>query len=490
MDIRLYFEFYKKKNSTLIPDNTVTYIDLSGTLKEDCSVLYPRVQVLRSALDTVPDTYNYAYIAKYGRYYFVVDVIWKEPFWEISMAVDVLASWKTPLGLEDHYILRTNSTTNDWDPLITDTMYPTSNDFDTVHNVIPNSNFAASINGGCYIVGIISSSTTDAVGAISYYAMTSAQFGALKSTLFSDTNLQTMGIIDSGGLPAISDMSPELLKTMYNPYQYIASCMWFPIGQNDIPGTSQTGINIGWWNYGSLTGKRIYAELKEFLNAEQTTIPAHPQASTRGTYLNYAPYTRITLMGRFGTIAIDPSYVEAGYTLNIGYNIDLINGECMTRVSAWDPNDLVVIPLALRSFQIGVPIQIAQVGVDYLGTSLAAVDAAGSAIDNLVHLNIGGAVSAAAHGIYNTLQAGMPQVETSGSNGSFLSPFTLTRIVYHYYQIVDEDINHRGRPLCQIRTLNTLSGYVLCSDGDNTVPALDAEKDMISTHLTSGFFWE
>lgn len=492
MKIRLYLGFEKKKNSTQIPDNTVDYIDLDGTLKEDCSTLNPRVRILRTISDLVPDTYNYAYILAFGRYYFITDCVWSEPFWEISMAVDVLASWKTQIGLESHYVLRTNSSTNNFDPLITDTMYPTSNDYATVHNVMVNNNFAPTINGGCYIVGIISSETQNAVGAISYYAMSSTEFGTLKTTLFSNDNLYKMGIVDSSYQAIVTDMSPEILKTMYNPYQYIASCMWFPIAASDLGGTNQTGINIGWWPYSNLTGRRLYAQSKDYLNSEQTTVPTHPQASTRGTYLNYSPYTRITLSGRFGTIALDPSYLKPGYTINIGYYIDIISGQCRAHISAWDPDESlpVVIPLADRIFQIGVPIQIAQVGIDYLGSALTAVDAAGSAIDNLVHLNIGGAVSAAAHGIYNTLQASMPQVETSGANGSFLSPFSLTHIVFHYYKIVDEDINHRGRPLCQIRTLNTLTGYILCSDGEISVPCLDSEKEMISDYLTSGFFWE
>ena len=75
----------------------------------------------------------------------------------------------------------------------------------------------------------------DAVGAITYYAMTSDQFGDLKSYLFSNNNLTAMGITDSQGVPLVSDMSTQILKTLYNPYQYIISCIWLPITLTDIP---------------------------------------------------------------------------------------------------------------------------------------------------------------------------------------------------------------------------------------------------------------
>ena len=84
----------------------------------------------------------------------------------------------------------------------------------------------------------------------------------------------------------------------------------------------------------------------------------------------------------------------------------------------------------------------------------------------------------------------MPQVETSGSNGSFLSADYSTHCITQFFKIVDEDITHRGRPLCEVRTINTLSGFILCAEGDVEISCLDEERNMIKKYLTSGFFWE
>ena len=455
-------------------------------------MLSPVLRIRNAAIDK---TWNYCEISDFRRYYFITDMRWVGACWEISCVVDALASWKTQLGAHSMYVLRRDSTT-DFDPMITDTLYPATNDYTTQETVLTGS-WAVNISSGTFVVGIISGNNSSAVGAISYYAMTSTEFGQLKAALLSDNNLVTMGIAeyDEGTgeyAPLITDMSLELLKTMYNPYQYIASCMWFPIGIGSfVHGPYENALKIGWWEY-SVGNYPMYAQTISINNAEYMYIPAHPQAATRGDYLNYSPYTSGVVYGRFGTVALDLSKTKAGWLLNFSYYIDAITGQCRVEIDTWDDSaqSPSVVTLSNRNFMMGVPIQLAQVGVDYLGQAVSAIDTVGSTIQNAMSLNVGGAISSAAHGIYNTIQASMPIVETSGANGSFLTPYKLTRVAFHFYEIVDEDIGHKGRPLCASRQLNTLSGYILCADGETDIPCTEEERRMIAGYLTSGFFWE
>ena len=103
---------------------------------------------------------------------------------------------------------------------------------------------------------------------------------------------------------------------------------------------------------------------------------------------------------------------------------------------------------------------------------------------------IGAGLIAGAGGIYNTLQSAMPQVETSGSNGSFLTPAIETRVLHHFYKIVDENIIHKGRPLCSMRTIKNLTGFILCADADVDMDCYDEERKKIGEYLVTGFFWE
>lgn len=488
----ILLDFVKKENSTKQP--TSGGLAVMGVLKEPCSIMNPVIKIERLANDAVPSTYTYAYIAKFSRYYFIEDWVWADGLWEVHMKEDVLASFKTAIGNQSEYILRTDSTTN-FNGEITDTTYPATTDIVSTTYSLTNI-FVTDLSVGCYIVGIISGGSSQAVGAISYYAMTSTQFGALKNKLFSDDNLEIMGIIDSAGQQLVQDLSQEVLKTLYNPYQYIASCMWFPFGSDAITSkTSVSSIKIGWWDY-PLSGYLLYAQTLELGN-EQFPIGAHPQAS-RGSYLNYAPYTRRSLIGRFGTVAIDGTYFKVGDIINIAYVIDLITGQCYAKIARRDVSETppAVHLIAERNFLVGVPIQIAQVGTDYLGTAVSAINTIpqimGGAISGIVSGKgaISGAIAGGASGIYNTLQSIMPQVETSGQNGSFLAPSNNTHVVEQFYQIVDEDISHRGRPLCEMRIINTLSGFILCAEGDMDISCYDNERKEITRFLTTGFFWE
>ena len=493
-NLYLYKQFAKKENSTKVPPSGTLTLALQGILKEPCSIMTPVIKIERLPADAIPGDYTYARWVQADRYYFIEDWVWVNGLWEVHMKEDVLATFKTQIGNSTEYVLRTDSTT-DFNGEITDTTYPATTDIVSESYSLSNI-FTTDLTVGCYIVGIISGGTSQAVGAISYFAMTSAQFGALKDKLFSNDNLEIMGIIDSGGQQLVQDLSQEVLKTLYNPYQYIVSCMWFPFGKSAIPSTSPvSSIKIGWWDY-PLSGDRLYAQTFELGN-EQFAITAHPQAS-RGSYLNYAPYTRRTLLGRFGSVPIDTTMFVVGNKINVSYMIDLITGQCYTKISRRDettspPSEDLLIE---RNFLLGVPIQIAQVGTDYLGTAVSAINTIpqimGGAISGIASGKgaIMGAIAGGASGIYNTLQSAMPQVESSGQNGSFLAPANNTHVIEQFYKIVDEDIAHRGRPLCELRQLNTLTGFILCAEGEIDISCYDNERKEIVRYLTEGFFWE
>lgn len=499
LNLNLY-SFAKKENSTKQPTVETAKL-VQGILKEPCSIMTPVVRIERLPNDAMPFQYTYAKWVEAQRYYFIEDWTWVDGLWEVRMKEDVLATFKTEIGSQSEYILRHNSTT-DFNEYISDITYPGTNEYSLRTRSI-SSPFVSAINDGCYIVGIISGDSTHAVGAITYYAMTPSEFGALKSKLFSNDNLDIMGIIDTSTTPPtplVTDISQEVLKTMYNPYQYIASCMWFPVTKQSIPSyDSVTTIPIGWWDYNNLSAYRINTQTQTYTEIN-ITLDAHPQSASRGKYLNFAPYTKRTVFGRFGTVALDTANFNIGDTLNIEYNIDFISGHCITHFGRryTSGGTAHVEEFAIREFLIGVPIQIAQVGVDYLGTTISALNGASGAVSGAVSGFVSGglvggavgAIAGVASGIYNTLQSAMPQVETSGSNGTFSIISNETRLHEVFTTIVDEDIDHRGRPLCAIRTINTLSGFILCAEGDFDISCYDNERKEIVRYLTEGFFWE
>ena len=66
----------------------------SGTLKEETSVTN---SVILMEIEN-PTGYNYAYIPEFGRYYFISDMTAvRDGLWRVSMAVDVLESFKNEI---------------------------------------------------------------------------------------------------------------------------------------------------------------------------------------------------------------------------------------------------------------------------------------------------------------------------------------------------------------------------------------------------------
>ena len=497
----ILLDFAKKENSTKQP--TGGGLAVQGVLKEPCSIANPRIRIERMANDASPSSYTYAYINTFGRYYFIKDWVWTDGLWEVDMEVDVLASFKTQIGQQSEYVLRTDSTTSDYNGAISDSAYPATTDFSISRVVFDNPFATDGIGGGTYIVGIISGDSANAVGAITYYAMTSAQFGALKSYLFSQPALEKMGLMELAGQVLTwkaEDMSEEIFKTMYNPYQYIASCMWFPINISDVPAGSAGPIQFGWWTFSGedgISGSKLTQTIGNFHDSVET-LPVHPQASTRGKYLNYSPYSKYTLHGKFGSLPLDTAFFEVGSYIVNTYSVDYVSGQCLFQVFVSGNSSGTGRSLITKSeFMIGVPIQLAQIGRDYLGTAVSALDAGRATISGALAGSVGGlggaiigGLSAGAGGIYNTIDASMPQLQTSGINGSYIEIELATILIAIHFVVVDEDVHHMGRPLCEVRQLNTLTGYVLCSEGDIDISCYDAEKTKIRNYLTTGFFWE
>ena len=71
------------------------------------------------------------------------------------------------------------------------------------------------------------------------------------------------------------------------------------------------------------------------------------------------------------------------------------------------------------------------------------------------------------------------------------SVFHIAAAMYSYYKLlVNEDLAHRGRPLCQSKTINTLSGFIMCSDAHAEIPCFDEERQQIVNYMNTGFYYE
>lgn len=463
-----FWQFGKKENSTKKPETTGTAY--TCLFKEPVNLMNPIITLQHEN----PVGYNYAYIGTFGRYYFVTNWEYERGLWHAELKVDVLASWKAEIGESNQYVLRSASS---YDGSIIDLQYPAKTSPDIVYEYKDFSNFVYSFSSGSFVVGIITSQTAG-VGAVNYYIFTSANFRKFCNNLLSNADWCASDI---------TEISQSLFKALFNPFQYIVSCIWVPI--NIATGGTQQTIQIGWnWGIAAnckiLTGSTLYGDSIDF------TVPPHPDAQSRGLYLHSAPYSQYVLtVPMYGRFPLDANLASQAETITCQIDIDAVTG--MGRLQARGAGYTFVDVTAM----VGVPIQLAQItqGVNSISqgvASMAGTAVAGTlnAFDKALGGNTGvsqGKIAA----ISSALATAGNQVSTIGSNGSIagLGPAKFEAVFYHP---VSEDLSHFGRPLCKEVKINTLNGYVLCDSADISTIATRQENVMINNYLNGGFFYE
>lgn len=97
-------------------DNVVTksitlLTSMTGTLRENCSIVDPVITV-ENINNAIAAVCNYAFIPQFARYYFVRNITLSGKLWIITMHVDVLASFQTPLKSLDAVIARNENRYN------------------------------------------------------------------------------------------------------------------------------------------------------------------------------------------------------------------------------------------------------------------------------------------------------------------------------------------------------------------------------------------
>lgn len=475
MIVNLY-SFQKKKNSTAQPQIQTATTLTSVQLKDSTGIMNPILLINpnNAAFSTpfVPSGFNYAHIPSFGRYYFVNDWTWRNGLWECSLSVDVLASFKTSIGAMSEYVLRSSS---QFETSISDITYPVTTNYAVTRAPI-DLNLDMT---GFYVLGIISNSSAVSEGAISYYVMTAAEMANFKSYLMSET------FLSANGLANLQEMNKELVKVAYNPFQYIVSCKFFPFAYPSSTGTAVTSINFGWWSI-PMTARLISGYVIFSQQSDTFTAGAHPQAS-RGRYLNHAPYTEIYVIHpMIGTVLLDSNKIEATNTVIITVTADAISGQGVIDIT----NTTRGIRLFETCSNIAQDIPLAQINTDVIGVARTAISSTGDVISKVANLDIGGAIASAASGVLNTIEASIPVLQASGVNGNKANYYFSADFYTVNRQVVDEDLSHRGRPLCANKTINTLSGFVMCADGHFSGNCFDAEKDMVNNYLMTGFYYE
>lgn len=488
VEVTLFRNMRKDVNSTARPgsgdyDSSTIY---SCEIFEPCSVQSPKIWVA-VALNADIHNYNYAYIPHFSRYYWVTDLSFMDGRWLFSLSCDVLASFKNDIGSSEQYVLRSET---DYNEKIKDTIYTPAAAPVQVYNAdLSSAQLADDLKTGYYIIGVSSalSAVGSNIGTTYYIGMSPNQMGYFANSLLSNPAYLN---IDP------DDMSANVTKAILNPLQYIQSAKWIPI---PFAGPQEYVLKFGWWDvsipYGytpALTDSNNDA--RNVLSRTFTwTVPKHPQASTHGSFLNFAPYSRYELelpcAGRFD---IPADLLFDAVTVKATMQLDIVTGLARVYIVAYDEDSLHSWEIMATNCELSIDIPLAQLTNNAVGALKAGAGAVAGAVGNFLSGNIvGGISSLVSGGIDASIAYKTPIADFIGTAGNMAQFRTIPGLYYTYLPMTGTAFNLFGRPLCEKRIINTLTGFTMCGRAHLALPgATIAETEEAERYLNEGFRYE
>lgn len=479
-----FYQFSKRENSTAQPGSGTPAQTFDCKLKNDTSIISPIIELMKPSnisWSTILG-FNYCYISDFSRYYFVQDLTFKtNSIVEIQLTVDVLASFKLTIGSASEYVLRAAS---DYNTNILDSLYPLNAEVSFAYGAftgttIPTEWLPWDIYG-TYVIGIINNTSTIKNGAVTYYMIPYYVMNNVMSFLLgspSYMNIQT------------SEISQELTKALVNPIQYITEAYYIPY---DITSIYQPeNLAMGWWplpvvgdNYVATPFDNNAAAFWTVGTAKtRLDLPIHPESSNRGRYLRCNPWSRYMLYaGPFGNIPLDPGLLTKTDYIQLTVQG---NGFGDVRLLIYDQYDNLI---GKYTANVKQTLCVGQVNNDPLAFQKGLLSLAGTVAGGAA--NPVGAIVSGMTGIMDNSRNLYPQVQTTGSMNSAFENGTPFQLVAEFHGVADDDPTHRGRPLCEVKTINTLSGFILVADPDIAISGTAEENNKVKSYMSEGFYYE
>ena len=125
-------------------------------------------------------------------------------------------------------------------------------------------------------------------------------------------------------------------------------------------------------------------------------------------------------------------------------------------------------------------------GIAGVAVSAATGNAIGAAVSGLSTLAAAGAAVA---------QCNQRSTSVKGSNGG-RAEYVVTNITLTLVVLDTEDVDSAnyiarwGRPVGEVDSISSHSGYIQCDNASVSMPGTATEKDRVNSYLNSGFFYE
>ena len=467
-----FYNFRKEVNSTAVPEpvaGDTQKVVYQCEARDPLSLAAPVIKVLIPMAANI--NFNYMYVGAFNRYYWITDWEYRDRCWWVSGRVDPLATFRYDIGEISAYVLRS---AHEYDGTVQDNLYPVKAQWSG--NIVDYASpWVQNPAAGLYSIGIIGSGKTQ------FYLTDNAQLNDMLSYMLSDQYA-------SDALTALGVTAYPEAKAILDPLQYISCITYLPISNTyfDLDDFIRQEIKIGYVTYHLVAWSISNAQPMSF--PVSMSVPRHPSAAARGVYMNNAPYSSYDVyFPPFGLIALDPALCANAASITATAYVDLHTG--LSSLLITNNSGRV---MSRTSGKVGYSMQLSQVIAQGYGIMSAAKDAAGilSGIEGGIPGLISSGISSIANGIGNAITGNIPSANSIGSVGSVDAMQGPVQMQTMYAMPVEDDLAHRGRPLCAVRTIKNLPGYLMCADVDiHILGATSTEMDMIKAYMEGGFYY-
>ena len=472
-----FFNFSKRSNETKKPSGNGTKITVH--LKDRTPIISP-VLLLQSIDDF---NYNYAYIPKWKRYYFVAAPVSVDDMWEVALDEDYLASYKSEIGNTKCNILyATGSTKN-----IADTRIPITADLLRGHE-------QAGLNGititdstmGAVFVGITGNGSFG-----TYLLQNNSDIKDLldgADSYWNDLNINnTWDAIKQGWF---GGSAAECLKS--------AIALPIVIGGPDVSTTGLEDLYLGGYPCKRSGGANIqgYHVNKPVLKCD-TSISIPWQSND---WKRISQYTDIVMyLPLVGFLTIPASDAQYDSALTVRYAINVTSGDISVMVKGASSNKM----FAMASGNCAMNTAFGSTGIDtnkaMQGTALGvgAIVATVSGVitgglSTAAQLAIGASLAGAAKSTFDALGgSGYGSAGMGGGASQGIDP--VIHIWVTQKQLTETQANLdsiMGKPYMAVAKPSNFSGYVQ-TDGfeiaDNKI--LSIERDAINKAMDTGIYY-
>ena len=467
MNILLYKEFSKRRNSTKQPTNE-TSVPKDVKLKDKCSILNPSF--------FLADAEQYVYLKAWDYYYFIDSVEYDiNGASYIRCSIDVLASFKADILRTSAFVKYSSS---DYDVNIIDTRITQKVTSEYAINDYTYDETPLFRSDGCFIMSV-----TNDTNGLTHYVMDSTAFAGFMHDMLNASMTIIEGLVLRYG---------KLMDS-------IMSVRWLPLGADELP-IVERGVNIeiGMVNFEATADRTIsYPTIGKGMDI---TIPwKYDDFRRHGTYTTI--YVTLPYVGR---VEIDPMEIMGIDTLRVRYLINCLTGTAdvfITKESL--TGEKIVTTLAAT---IGRSIPVSATSIDSEGAMAGAAMLVGAATD--IYAGIATDYPTITEeeflrdsktSINAMLKGVMARIKGSTSTVGSYSGSAYERSIWSpIVEVMSRDCRTEpseltalyGRPCDKVRTMSSLSGYVETRGFFINISSLKEIKEKINKQMDTGVYLE